>query len=112
MSVKAPPDRILYYVWDDLVGFLSSLAAATPPPGLYATSWWRDSETNRRVGGHARSSHLVGLAVDVAGDASALQWFSARCEEQGLIVVPYSTHIHLQALPAQGAYARFPYLFA
>jgi len=32
---------------------------------IIVTSWFRDSETNRRVGGVANSQHLTGGAVDI-----------------------------------------------
>lgn len=112
MSVRVPPDQILREVWGSLVPFLNALQATNPGPSLYVSSWWRDEGTNLRVGGHARSSHLVGLAVDVAGYSSELDQFARQCRDLGLIAVPYSTHVHIQALPAGGAYSQFPNLFA
>ena len=34
------------------------------------TSWYRTVDHNAEVGGHPRSAHLVGLAVDVVYDGS------------------------------------------
>jgi len=31
---------------------------------IIVTSWYRDAETNRRVGGHPRSRHMQGMATD------------------------------------------------
>lgn len=111
MSVRVPPDRILFGVWGSLVPFLNALESTNPGPSLYVSSWYRDLATNRRWKGDEKSSHLVGLAVDVDGYSSELNDFLWQCRDAGLVAIYHKGHVHVQALEAYGAYARFPNLF-
>lgn len=66
--------------------------------GIYATSWWRSWWENIRVGGSTRplSQHLAGLAVDIDGPRDWLRYFAQQARAQGLVVVEYPTHAHVQ----------------
>jgi hypothetical protein len=111
--VEAPPPRVVYRVWGDLVGFLGALARMPVGPGLYATSWYRSEEDNIRVGGAPFSSHRAGLALDVAGPPDQLSRLVDDAMYIGIAVaIPYGTHVHLQWLEAGEAVRRFPDLFA
>jgi len=67
--------------------------AASGLPGGF-TSWYRTVATNRRVGGHPWSQHLVGLAADRAPASAS---FRSKARAAGLIVVFEGTHDHIQA---------------
>jgi len=63
------------------------------------TSGRRSHKRNKRVGGHPRSLHLCGLAVDVVLDSenkSDSVHFKVFCKRLGLKVVVESDHFHLQ----------------
>ena len=60
------------------------------------TSWYRDPATNARVGGNARSWHLIGAAIDLVvpdEQKRALLW-AARLA--GLQAVDEGDHVHLE----------------
>lgn len=61
------------------------------------TSWWRDAETNARVGGSSTSQHLLGTALDLVGDP---QRIALVAREAGFVVVVEGDHVHVQAWPA------------
>lgn len=109
-SVRVPPAWILFRsdVFPLVVRFLSALGAIElgDLSDLRATSWWRDAETNRRVGGHPESQHLLGLALDVTGPTLDLGILAARARGVGLTAVLESNHLHVQMLPAGRARAR------
>lgn len=123
--VEAPPSYIRDMVDARAPGLLaafeSKFCAAIAASGVRWTmnSWWRSPDANRAARGDANSSHLWAGAVDVStSDDSALE---AEARRQGLVVVRYANHTHLQALPAgegvrlglvAGAYAleRAPHL--
>lgn len=62
------------------------------------TSWWRSWWENIRVGGSVTplSQHLGGLAADVAGGEAWRSAFRAAARQQGLTVVEYDDHDHVQ----------------
>lgn len=65
-------------------------------------SWIRTVERNREVGGHVRSLHLYGLAMDVvpgSGVSSSRLLSEAKALDLHGIVEP--DHVHLQARMAQ-----------
>jgi len=68
------------------------------------TSWFRSPAENRRVGGDPDSQHLVGLALDIVPGKPSIQLAvaeaSSRFAEAGFLVVPTSTHLHVQTFPA------------
>ena len=79
--------------------FYGGLAAAMRHYGLELTSLYRTPERNALVGGSPDSQHLVGLAADLVrqdGVVGALDGL----RRLGFQVVPYSDHLHVQALPA------------
>ena len=65
------------------------------------TSWIRSPERNQKVGGHPDSSHLLGLAADVAytpNPRPALPTARKRAHRLGLRLVREGDHDHLQAI--------------
>lgn len=61
------------------------------------SSWVRSEAHNHRVGGHPRSMHLCGLAVDVVLDNQEdADDFIAFCVRLGLMAINYDDHIHVQ----------------
>jgi len=61
------------------------------------TSWFRSKERNKQVGGHSRSLHLCGLAVDIVLDDDTLKHeFFKMCVRLGLRVVDEGDHYHVQ----------------
>lgn len=62
------------------------------------TSWWRSVKRNRAVGGHPKSKHLRGLAVDVVLDSPAAdkEGFVTDCVGLGLKAIDEGDHIHVQ----------------
>lgn len=104
MAVTLPPERVLQRTLPHIIAMLGMLARAlvqTPNfQTLRASSWWRDAETNRRVGGHPDSQHLLGLALDVTGPAEVLQDFLIAARLQGLTALDERTHAHIQLFPA------------
>lgn len=100
MSVEVPPPPILFRLWPFLVQFVNRLNMIDVGPSLRVSSWWRDVETNRRVGGHPESQHLLGLAIDVVGDPFERQLLLAQLGQFGLVGVDEGSHLHVQALPA------------
>jgi uncharacterized protein YcbK (DUF882 family) len=67
-------------------------------PSARVTSWYRDADHNRSVGGSPQSQHLYGFALDITSDRPELVIAAAR--SAGLHVVDEMDHIHLQLFPA------------
>ena len=100
----SPPTSIVYTVerwapgiyrefWDAIVQGVSA--------PVFITSYWRDPGTNRLVGGHPDSQHLVGLGLDLQyADRSAALADVSRFASLGLVAVDEGTHVHIQAWPA------------
>ncbi|MEE8581882.1 MAG: D-Ala-D-Ala carboxypeptidase family metallohydrolase [Myxococcota bacterium] len=67
---------------------------------MLVSSWYRDPTANAAAGGHPRSLHQLGLAVDLVGvdrgDEHAL-WH--RFRQVGLVAVEERSHLHVQAFP-------------
>ncbi len=109
MSVVVPPHHVLAVTLPHVVAFLNQLWSALTSThgfeGLRASSWYRDVETNRRVGGARDSQHLLGLALDITGDHQALHRLLIELRGVGLFAFDESTHVHVQLLPAGGARA-------
>lgn len=106
MAVVAPPFRIAHLVERQFPGIwrrwllpILVLAEQGQLRGVVATSWYRDVDANRRAGGHPQSQHLAGLALDLAVviDERRSQVTAALAPFSQ--VVPYRTHLHVQALP-------------
>ena len=61
------------------------------------TSWIRSRGRNDEVGGHPRSLHLVGMAVDVVFENDAEKKRAAVVADRlGLRVIDEGDHLHLQ----------------
>lgn len=69
--------------------------------GGSVTSWIRSERHNATVGGHPRSKHLDGRAVDIVYDVTPpLDARRALAERLTLKLIPESDHDHLQdAMP-------------
>ena len=100
MSVEVPPLEVIARTLPHLVAFLGRLGSTEVGPSLRLSSWYRDAETNRRVGGHPRSQHLLGLALDVVGDRIELLAFLEQVRLVGLIGIDEESHVHVQYFPA------------
>lgn len=101
MSLEAPP----LCSWDHyyaVLEFLYRILSVPWPEGTQFTSWYRSPETNRRVGGHPQSQHLLGLALDSVspGIPDGGRQLAYDVERAGLIAVSELTHLHTQAWPA------------
>lgn len=94
-----PPFSVVLRVLPELVRFLIALRI---PAGrsLRVSSWWRSPTHNQEVGGHPRSQHLLGLAIDVTGDIDELAAFARNASLKGLVPIMEGTHLHIQARPA------------
>lgn len=78
----------------DFAGKIELLASIFP---LSVTSWFRSKKRNAEVGGHARSSHLFGLAVDVVlEDQEDKHYFLKTVKALGLGFLDEGDHIHIQ----------------
>lgn len=102
MSVVAPPAAIWrpLDVWTQgqlWPWFLGQVNAALAESRATPTSWWRSVDRQRDVGGGIPSQHLVGLAVDVVPDSSAVRDAFRR---RGFVVVSEGDHAHVQTYPA------------
>lgn len=99
--VEAPPHDLVERLGPWIADFLLRVFLAEPPSGVGASSWWRDFETNIRVGGAPRSQHRLALAVDLTGVRSP--GFLARLRAFGLTVIDEGDHVHVQYLAAGAA---------
>jgi len=96
--------RYLLPLLPAIEGFVSS-AVRLPLGGTTVTSWWRNPEHNRRVGGSPQSQHIFALAIDVAGSAYQRRQIVRTATSLGLVAVDEGSHVHVQAFPA-GSLAR------
>lgn len=97
MPVLAPPQEIVdhwgMWLWV-FVERADRLLTAWPEARL--TSWWRSPAHNARVGGHPRSRHLRGTAVDVVLSAGFRRAFIEDAEWVGLRALDEGDHVHVQ----------------
>jgi len=100
VSVRAPPISVIRALLQELIRFLTALSRLRVGPSIRISSWWRDPVTNRRVGGHPDSQHLLGLALDLVGEELELRQLLVDVRAVGLVAVMESTHLHVQLLPA------------
>lgn len=78
------------YLWFDVSNATASI------PGATVTSWWRSKEHNARVGGAARSQHLIGTAVDVwAPDRRVYEQIKGNLR-WAQYVLDEGDHLHVQ----------------
>jgi len=107
VSVVIPPQEVLQVTLPHVIAFLNRLGAALTSThgfeGVRASSWYRDVETNRRVGGAPDSQHLLGLALDITGEHLLLHRLLIELRGVGLFAFDEDTHVHVQLLPAGGA---------
>lgn len=98
MPVWIPPDSIIVQARGPLITFFQRLYAVTYPLDTLVTSWWRSVERNAAVGGHPRSQHLIGTAMDfhTASRAALVTALRAR----GLHAVDEGDHVHAQLFSA------------
>ena len=70
-------------------------------PGAVITSGFRCSYQNERIGGHPKSMHVQGLAVDVSFEDSNSRWRILRWAfENDYSIGWYSRHIHIDDRPS------------
>jgi hypothetical protein len=61
------------------------------------TSWWRSPSSNKAVGGHILSWHLVGMGVDLVPDTEAdRHLIKAHAPRLGFDYIDEGDHIHLE----------------
>jgi len=99
--VSFPPFSVVWHTHRILPGvyhwFYGGLGAVMDYFGADLTSLYRDPQKNREVGGSPDSQHLVGLAADL--DTDRPQEVARVLRAFGFTVVPYASHVHVQALP-------------
>ena len=101
MPVRAPPRAIVKALRYELNDFVNRLNVVYRDQPFGVTSWWRSWSDNQRISGAALySQHLVGLAIDCYPLAGTFGGLDRHARDQGLIVVPYQTHLHFQYWPA------------
>lgn len=100
MAVQIPPLEVIVRTLPFLSAFLGRLGTTEVGPTLRLSSWYRDAATNRRVGGHPQSQHLLGLALDVVGSRDELDAFLVQVRIAGLVGLDEGSHVHVQLLPA------------
>jgi len=103
VALRTPPAALVSAVESVIPGiyraFLERLfAGVRGHSGLLATSWWRSATDNRAVGGHPRSQHLLGLAVDLQALDPRLLLMDLN--SQGLTVIDEGDHLHVQTFPS------------
>ena len=77
-----------------LVERLQSLRNQVGP--LVITSGYRTEKHNKKVGGHAKSAHMFGRAVDVVPGFSSIDDVVETARGMGFSrVIPYEKHIHI-----------------
>ncbi len=104
---EGPPIPLLQSAWFPFIFAFASRAnmILQNVPGLRITSWYRNPETNRDVGGDAESQHLFALGLDVEGSDDALREVIAIAPAVGLVPDREPGHAHVQLFP-RGALAR------
>jgi hypothetical protein len=100
VTVYGPPPDLLYRyfpLYSDAFWRFALLDRATPSR---CTSFYRDPEHNRQVGGAPRSQHLLGLAGDWVVPHEFRQHFLDVCTFLELTAVDEGSHIHVQRFEA------------
>ncbi len=84
----------------DVAWFAAMLYMLHESHPFSVTSWFRTPRRNAEVGGHPRSRHLDGLAVDLVMDEGVeATEFTKMAKACGLHLVDEGSHIHVQAVP-------------
>ncbi len=102
MPAGPPPPNVASFVsarCPGCFGFMGhtlNRVSLTRPASL--TSWWRSSQANAVLGGHAHSQHLWGLAIDIVGEGSSQAGDQLRA--MGWTVVDEGSHVHAQVFPS------------
>lgn len=101
MPLSAPPSSIWWTVDQWAPGvypeFVRRVFSGITPRSV-ASSWWRSTDDNHRVGGEPDSQHLIALGLDIQDpDLDAL---ASRMRSAGLIAVRSDKHVHVQMWPA------------
>ncbi len=97
MPVESPPwSAWTKYPVLDFAVRVERAAASLP---VAVSSWFRDPDHNRAVGGESKSQHLRGLARDYTGPAWALRVLAHRARMERLVPVSERDHLHVQAFP-------------
>ena len=80
-----------------MVEFLTDIHALCMQYNGSVTSWIRSRSRNHKVGGHADSYHLAGLAIDVVLDnENDTDAFMARAKKLGYKPLKSKGCIHIQ----------------
>jgi hypothetical protein len=90
--------------WDLVVAdFNRRFARLVAGLPLTVSSGWRTRQENRRVGGGARSQHLIGTARDIVASRRVYAELARRAPLVGLRVVfgepGHLDHMHVQRFP-------------
>ena len=102
MPFQPPPPEVVRLLRPQLSAIVGALLRARfrPEPGLQLSSWWRDADHNRGVGGSPESQHLGGLGIDVHVIADQRS-FAAAFVREGLVAIPFGQGaVHIQSAPA------------
>ena len=101
MSYARPPDHVVARNRAAIHAFLVRVnAVGAHFPDGRLTSWYRDTWTNRSVGGASGSQHLTATAVDVVVPRSRVAALLLLARRAGLTAIDEGDHVHLQLFPA------------
>ena len=106
---RRPPNQSVVDNIIKIAGVMQEVRVLLGDRPTHCNSWFRDAETNRRVGGASQSRHLAGDAVDfvVAGIhprdvlARVRPWWGAR---GGIASATVFTHIDARGYSARWSY--------
>jgi len=98
MAARGPPLDLVRSSWRPLIlDFVQRASRAWgAEPGVTLTSFYRDPQFNRTIGGAPRSQHQVALAADFAGERTKLRHLAQHARAVGLIAVDEGSHLHIQ----------------
>ena len=99
LSILRTVDRWAPGIWPAFVG--AANRALSFDRGARVSSWYRDPAHNRATpGASADSQHLIATAFDVVPTDRGRPALIDALRRAGFVVVPTSTHIHVQTWPA------------
>lgn len=109
-DLRPPPPDLIQSLGPEMVRVLRAVLLLAGVANVTMTSWYRDPDHNRRVGGASASQHQVGTAVDVIVNGQprtvSLPWVQAAARRTGAVVPATGSatsgrSVHIQAaLPA------------